>query len=435
MLVKALYNTPMSSWFLNRRHGRDAHVTKVAARQICVAVSVLSALAATSICRADVWLLSTSDFQTETVILHGLDERGAAVTTTQSQNAHTVALDQFLEITRAIPVRQHPSPFVLRLRNGDLLSGEPVSLAGESIVWREDVTGETKIPLREAISFGRSGTVDARTPAPASDDAVKLANGDAVHGVMLDLTGSSVSIQPTAGGDATSIPLGSVSAVEFASLGGVGNGGAATSTSASAVTQAFRVHLSDDSVLTANSVHGDDWSMHLSFPHAPARDVPLAAIESIEQINGPVVWLSSLTPVENVQTPFLQAEYPARFDRNVLGGPIQFGDRDYSHGIGVHAYSRLSWPIDPADGHFRTQYAVDGDAPYANVNVQIKLDGEVVHWRKGLRAGELSPVIDLDLKGKHTLTLEVIDGQNEGVQARLNWIEPAFLRTSATTQP
>jgi len=202
MFVKALYNTLMFSRFLNRQHGPDAHVTKVAARQICVAVYVLSALGAwivPSICRADVWLLSTSDFQTETVILHGLDERGAAVTTTQSQNAHTVALDQFLEITRAIPVRQHPSPFVLRLRNGDLLSGEPVSLAGESIVWREDVTGETKIPLREAISFGRSGTIDARTPAPASDDAVKLANGDAVHGVMLDLTGSAVSIQPTAG--------------------------------------------------------------------------------------------------------------------------------------------------------------------------------------------------------------------------------------------
>jgi hypothetical protein len=390
---------------------------------------LLCAVVVPSLCRADAWILSTSDFQTETVLLRGLDEHGAAVTTIPSQNVHTVGLDRFLELTRAVPIRQNPSTFVLRLRNGDLLAGEPVSLAGESIVWREDVTGETKVPLRDAISFRRAGTTDARPPTPSPDDAVKLANGDAVHGVMLDLTGSSVSIQPAAGGDVTPIPLASVNEVEFASLGGAA---ATTAATESASKPAFRVHLSDQSILTAATVHGDDSTMHLSSPSAPARDIPLSDIESIEQINGPVVWLSSLLPTENVQTSFLEAEYPARFDRTVLGGPIQFADRIFTHGIGVHAYSRLSWSIDPSDNHFRTQYAVDGDAPYADVTVQIKLDGQSAHWRKGFRAGELSPVIDLDLKGKHTLTLEVIDSQNEGVQARLNWIEPAFLRTFAS---
>jgi hypothetical protein len=330
-----------------------------------------------------------------------------------------------LEISRVAPIRQHPSPFVLRLRDGDLLAGEPVSLAGDSIVWHEDVVGNGTLPLRDCLSFARSGLAQARAPAPASDDSVKLANGDAVHGVLSDLSGSSVSIQPAAGGDATSIAIGSVNSVEFASLGG------RASTTYTASKPAFRVHLADDSVLTAASIHGDDWTMHLTFMSSPPCDVPVASIESIEQINGPVAWLSALAPTENIQTPFLEAQYPARFDRTVLGGPIRFGDRTYTHGIGVHAYSHISWAIDPADTHFRTQYAVDGDSPDADLNVRIKLDGEVIHWRKGLRAGELSPVVDLDLKGKHTLTLEVEDEQNEGVQARLNWIEPAFLRTDS----
>jgi hypothetical protein len=369
-------------------------------------------------CRADAWTLSTADFKSETVVVHGIDEHGAAVTSIPSQNAHTIPLDQFLELSRIVPVRQHSSAFVLRLRDGDLLAGEPVSMTGDSIVWSEDVVGDTTVPLRVAIGFRRSGLGERRGSLAAT------ANGDAVHGVLSDLTGSSVSIQPAAGGDATSIPLGSVASVEFAAVGD-----ATTSASKTSARPAFRIHLTDDSILTAASMHGDDWTMHLTFADGPARDVPLSAIQSIEQIDGPVLWLSALAPTENIQTPFLEAEYPARFDRSVLGGPIQFGDRVYTHGIGVHAYSRLSWTIDPADTHFRTQYAVDGDAPYADLSVQIKLDGEVVHWRKSLRAGELSRVIDLDLKGKHTLTLETIDAQNEGVQARLNWIEPAFLRT------
>ena len=100
------------------------------------------------------------------------------------------------------------------------------------------------------------------------------------------------------------------------------------------------------------------------------------------------------------------------------------------------------WPIGPRDQTFRTQFAIDGDAPYADVNVRIKLDGQVVHETRDLRAGILSPVIWLDVSGAHTLTLEV-EALNDQVQARLNWIEPALLRfkapdaqsTQSTTRP
>jgi hypothetical protein len=160
-----------------------------------------------------------------------------------------------------------------------------------------------------------------------------------------------------------------------------------------------------------------------------ARKVPLAGVVSIEQVNGPVVWLSSKPPVENVQTPFLDRPAPARMNRTVLGELIRFGGRTYERGIGVHAYSRLAWEFDAARYKaFRAQYALDGQLPYANVTVRIKLDERVAHEVKDFRAGAISPLVVLDTRGAKRITLEVDWGDTYDVQDRFNWIEPALLK-------
>jgi len=115
-------------------------------------------------------------------------------------------------------------------------------------------------------------------------------------------------------------------------------------------------------------------------------------------------------------------------DRAVDGSPIRFGDRVFPHGIGVHAYSRLTFAIDPDFKSFRTQYAIAGDWSYANVNVRIKLDNKVVHERTGFRSGQLASPVTIDVSGHQQLVLEVDYGQNYDVQDRFNWVEPAFLR-------
>ena len=149
-------------------------------------------------------------------------------------------------------------------------------------------------------------------------------------------------------------------------------------------------------------------------------------------------WLSSRPPSENVQTPLLETSRPARMDRTVTGKPIRFGDRTFARGIGVAPFSRITWPLHEATkdyAAFRTQYAIDGTGPYADVTVRIKLDEKVVHEKKNVIVGVLSPVvvIPLDKKGK-LLTLEVDFGENYAVQDRLNWIEPALLKSSAIPQ-
>jgi hypothetical protein len=133
--------------------------------------------------------------------------------------------------------------------------------------------------------------------------------------------------------------------------------------------------------------------------------------------------------VENVQTPFLDRPAPARMNQTVLGEPIRFGGRTYERGIGVHAYARLAWELDASRYKaFRTQYALDGQLPYANVTVRIKLDDRVAHEVKDFRAGALAPLVVLDTKGAKRITLEVDWGDTYDVQDRFNWIEPALLK-------
>jgi hypothetical protein len=143
-----------------------------------------------------------------------------------------------------------------------------------------------------------------------------------------------------------------------------------------------------------------------------------------------VSWLSSRPPAENVQTPFLETARPARMDHSVSGGAIRYADRTYSRGIGVEPYSRITWPLDGAYQTFRTQYAIDGDRPYANVAARILLDGKVVHERKNFGAGELSPVVQVPLGNARSITLEVDYGENYGVQDHFNWIEPALVKSA-----
>ena len=62
--------------------------------------------------------------------------------------------------------------------------------------------------------------------------------------------------------------------------------------------------------------------------------------------------------------------------------------------------------------------------------MRIRLDGNVVHEKPHVTAGEMSRVILVPLKSAKTITLEVDFGDNYGVQDKLDWIEPALVKGS-----
>ena len=131
-------------------------------------------------------------------------------------------------------------------------------------------------------------------------------------------------------------------------------------------------------------------------PASADRPLPLSTIAAVEQINGPVIWLSACTPIHNIQIPsFSQRIQPAQMDRSVNG------DREFAHGIGVHSYSRVDFAIDPTCRAFRTQFAIDGDLPWADVTVRIKLDDRVAYEKQHVTAGPTSDVVKLDLAARN----------------------------------
>src|SRR5262249_29878501 len=152
--------------------------------------------------------------------------------------------------------------------------------------------------------------------------------------------------------------------------------------------------------------------LHVRLPDGSDRPVPLSSVTGIEQINGPLIWLSSITPIESVQIPwFSQRPISAQMDRTIDGDPIRLNDQP-TYGIGVHSYSRLVFPIEPGCKTFRTQYAIDGDEPWADVTVRIKLDDRVAFEKAHVTANAISDVVKLDLNGAKRLTLEVDYGEN-----------------------
>jgi hypothetical protein len=213
---------------------------------------------------------------------------------------------------------------------------------------------------------------------------------------------------------------------------------AATGSFATPVGQSFRIKLTDGSSITTTDLSATDNQLAFAINEKPPRkvQVPLDQVVMIEQLNGPISWLSSRLPIESEQIPYFSGSpsWPARMDTTVDGSPLRFNSQTFEHGIGVHAYSRLTYKIEDGWKTFRTQYAIDSTQearrPLADITVRIKLDGKTVHEQSHVRAGVISPVIRLDLNGEKTLTLEADYGDGGDTQDHLNWIEPSLLRAS-----
>lgn len=352
------------------------------------------------------------------------------VTTANFKADSTVPMDEFVSIQRPAADPPPPARFTLALTNGDRLPGEFSAVAGEKLIWTSPTLGKVPIPFSRLAAIGKGDGV-ILPDEPPKQDVVTLANGDTAAGVFTGYADGNVTIQTDAG--ATSIPLANVSRIAFASTGAP----------AADTARAFRIHLLDGSTITVRdaSIDGEQLKLTLPGKNAGAVSIALASVLGIEQINGPVSWLSSHVPTENIQTPYLgeASHWPARFDLAVDGSPLSFDGKIFDRGIGVHAYSRLTFAVDPQWATFRTQYCIeshrDDPARYADVTVRLKVDGKVVHEQQHVRAGELYPVVSISLKGASTLTLECDYGTSGDTQARLNWIQPALLRPQPPIMP
>ncbi|HEY8749286.1 MAG TPA: NPCBM/NEW2 domain-containing protein [Tepidisphaeraceae bacterium] len=367
------------------------------------------------------WILTTADFKSDPVTLAGFDASGLKVTTAENPAPRSIPLDQFLDVQRPLPPVTSPAKFTLHMAGGDKLGGEPVNLTAEALVWRNATLGEISIPTGGLIGFTRHTTGTQTNPGEQGrEDVVTLSNGDTVRGIIASMSGQSATVQTGAGN--SEVPLDSITSISFAATPGAGP-----------PKHGFRVRLDDGSSLVGTEAKLDSDNLDLTLAKDASRKIPIAHVAAIEQLNGPVSWLSSRAPSEAVSFPFVgpARQVPAYMDRAFdTQGPIEFKGTQFPHGIAVHAFSRIVWPLDPSYIAFRTRYAIEGDSTLADVTVRIKLDDKVVYEKQHVRSGSLSSPIVQDLNGAKTLIFEV-DGGSAYAQDALDWIEPALLKKPA----
>lgn len=364
------------------------------------------------------WSLTTADFKRQSVSLQAITAEAVQVAPPGAP-AVSIPMEQFLQLDRTRAAQAAGGSFLLVLANGDRIGGSPTGFENEQVAWSSPSVGPMKLSLKSLRALVRAGQNPDGLDQPRTDDLVALTNGDTARGIITDIGDKGIRLS---GAAEIEIPMESVKWIHFA----------VAVHPAAPPRRAFRVRLADGSILTVDHVTANAEKITVDVPGGGRRDLALASVVGIEQLNGPVSWLSSRTPLRVVQTPYFGDQtWPARMDQTVGGKPLQFGSQIFARGIGVHAYSRLDYPLDGSYSAFRTQYAIaeDDRRQFADVTVRIWVDDRVVHEQANVKAGVLSPVVAVPLPpGAKVLSLEVDYGQANDTQDRFNWIEPALVR-------
>jgi NPCBM/NEW2 domain len=395
-------------------------------RKISGLTAMILSLLVCRLASAAMWNLTDARFFSRSVEVSSIDAAGVHVA--ENSSATVVPWNDVLELSQnGAGASASGGRFSLVFRSGDALDGEPVTISGDTLQWRSAHLGEIGFPMDSLAAIVQSGSNATDLDQVRTDDVVHLANGDSAHGIVMQIGPAGVTIQT---GDTTpTLAWESVSAVLFSTA----QAGSPTSPG-----RAFRVQFAGGQSVTAAAVSLAEDKVTIVLDGKHTRQIDADAVEAIEQINGPIAWLTSRKPAENIYRPMFGEHFPTRFDRTVADGkPIREKYPSFHHGIGCHSYSKLVYDLDGKWQGFRTQFAIDSDSPLADVTVRIYLDDKVAFERKNVKAGRIYPVVMLRLGGAKRLSLEVDYGQNYTTEDRFVWLDPALVRTLSlpTTQP
>jgi len=126
----------------------------------------------------------------------------------------------------------------------------------------------------------------------------------------------------------------------------------------------IKVLLRNGDVLSGSveKVQDGDITLKLPFYTFPAASVklPVRLMSRLIVMNGPVAYLSDLTPVSEQNTPYLFAvTVPARQDAALTGGRLRVGGRVFMKGVCTRARTELVYQLDRKYSMFQTDVGVD----------------------------------------------------------------------------
>ena len=162
-----------------------------------------------------------------------------------------------------------------------------------------------------------------------------------------------------------------------------------------------------------------------------AIKIPIDRIAAIRSVNGRLVYLSNLEPVQVEQVPFFDRVMPYQKNRALGGEPLRLADGVHDKGLAVHARCVLRYDIGATYQRFRAEVGFQQpEGRIGRASIRVLGDDRPLFELPDAR-GEQKPVnVDLKIEGVRRLTLEVDFGKGDGAGARVDWIDARLLRRS-----
>lgn len=380
-------------------------------------VLILLSLPAISFAAGDSWTLITADFQSSQIVPISIDETG--IQTAQS----TIPWKDVLELDRTTAPPQPGGGFLLHLNGGDQIGGDLISIANDTVSLQNPLLGQLDVPEDQVSAILRSGASADGVDQPRKTDSLHLANGDVSSGVVESCDQNTLAILADGAQTPANLNMQAISAILLADPNPT-----------TPPADGWRVRLTDGSSLTVPILKLSGETLSIGLTPRTMHKLDVSSVADIEQINGPVQWLTSLTPTQVIYRPYFDENFPPQFDHPVGEPTLSIRDRfpAFRHGIGVHSYTELTYAIPSGFSSFRVQFAVDSipgsDMSKADVNVRLRLDDKVVKEFQHVHFAPPSPPVILNVGGASTLSLEVDFGDNLNAQGRFVWLDPAFVR-------
>jgi len=256
----------------------------------------------------------------------------------------------------------------------DLLSLDASTLTVESRVWpaaslpRDSVCGVLFLPPAERLE--RDRMLGALATERAASDQLRLANGDVITGNLVGPAGDGVAdtaldvfgldqlhIERSPGEAASAISVGNVVAILFRQPDAPRRVGDDPH---------LLVGLNDGSLLAVRRLQRSGADVALTLQCGVKLSCRAAdlwrSITSLQPVGASARYLSDSEGLAFRHVPFLQLTRELGRDRNVLGGRLRGGGRTLAKGLGMHGTSRVVFELQPQEGSFAAELAIDDQA-------------------------------------------------------------------------
>lgn len=172
----------------------------------------------------------------------------------------------------------------------------------------------------------------------------------------------------------------------------------------------------------------------LETPHGFTVALALAKVKTVLFQGGAFDFLSDLDPVEVAERSFFPGlVWNWQRDRTTTGNPLRLGGVEYPKGLGVHAYSALTYRLDGRYRRLRARIGIDDEVSRLQtrgaVVFRVLVDGKEVYTSPLVRGLEPPLTLpDLDLSGAGRLTLIADFGDDSHAGDRADWAMAILVR-------